>query len=168
MAKGLLDTAADAGLLPQYQKIVDSLQLDEVGSRILLAGKKLMYAKDMAPKLLDGLQDVEDAELPATIGRGVAGVIVMLQRRAKGTMPTDAMIKAATALLMEALDFLTKKGVVEASNAVISESLMSMTEVLLASLGVTKQAMGNLMTNAQSVMADPAKMDAYAKSRGGK
>ena len=167
MEKGLLGTVDDAAMQPELQKVVDLIEAQvknrDPFDRIVKAGKTVIYDPKISEQLLKGIEDSED--LPATIGTGIAGLVLKLRKDSRGSMPPDEMAQAATVILMEALDSLTKAGLVELSPDLISEATMAMMEPLLVALGVTKEKLATLMRNSQKVMGDPEMMAAYEGSK---
>lgn len=165
--KGLLGTMDDVALQPELQKIVDMVESQvenqEVFNRILTAGKKVMFDPKLSKKLMEGVADAKD--VPHTVGQGIAGIVMTLKKQSRGTMPEVEMAQAATVMLMEALDALTKVGLFELAPGAVDSATMAMSEALLGSLGVTKERMGALMGNVEGVMKDPEKMKAYEAHR---
>lgn len=163
MEKGLLGTMDDIELQPILQQAVDKIE-SEVKDRvaydkIVSAGKKFMVDPKASKQLVEGLKDAEDK--PKTIGQGIAGIVLLLRKQSRDTMPVEEMMRAASALLMEALDALSKAGVIELSPSVIDTATIALSEPLLASVGGTKERMKNLMGNVQGTLNDPEKLAAY-------
>ena len=163
MEKGLLGTMDDIELQPILQQAVDKIESEikdqDAYDKILSSGKKFMVDPKASRQLVEGLKDAEDK--PKTIGQGVAGIVLLLRKQSRGTMPDDEMARAASTLLMEALDALSKAGVIELSQNVIDTATIALSEPLLAATGNTKERMKNLMGNVQGVLDDPEKLAAY-------
>jgi hypothetical protein len=152
-------------LAPTFQKIVDSIKLDDPSQRIVTAGLRFMFDPKTHKMLIEGIEDADD---PLNmIGKGVAGIVVMMKKRAKGTMPPDGAVKASVVLLMHALDFAAKVDLIEESPEVINQSLQPMMEAMLSAEGITPDKMGALLSNVQSVVEDPAKFEAFQKANQG-
>jgi hypothetical protein len=163
MDKGLLDTAADVDLQPQLQQIVDMVEGKvknmDAFDRIVTAGKKTMFNPKIRKQLTDGLATAEN--IPLEVGQGVAGIIMTLRQQSRGTMPVEPMMQAATVILMEALDSLSKVGILELTPDTIGEATLAMAEALLGAIGVSKEKMATLMGNVKTVVEDPAKLESY-------
>jgi len=168
MEKGLVGMVDDAEMAPELQRIVDMVNAQvkkpDVVDRIVKAGKTAMFDPEMSKQLMQGVIDAEDK--PTIIGQGVAGLVMTLAKQSRGTMPHVEMAQAAQILLMEALDALIKAGVVEGSTELVDGATMAMMEPLTGAMGATKEKMGNLMSNTQSVLDDPQKMAAFEASQG--
>ena len=133
--------------------------------KIVMAGMKVMFSKDTHGQLLQGLQESE--EKLKTAVEGVIGLLGILFKESKNTMPVGPMILAGQSLLMEGLDFMEQGGMIEVTPDVLGEATQLYIETLLPKIGLTPDKMQALMSEAQGVMSDPEKMAQYKKSQGG-
>lgn len=133
--------------------------------KICLAGMKVMFSKETHGQLLQGLQESED-KLKTAI-EGVIGLLGILYKESRNTMPVGPMILAGQSLMMEALDFMEQGGMVEVTPDLLAEATQSYIETLLPKLGVTPDKMQALMSQTQGVMSDPQKMAQYKQTQGG-
>ncbi len=122
------------------------------------AGKKVMYdeqTREMAVQQLSAGSD------PESIGSAVAKLAIILLNQAKGTMPMEVLVPAATILLCEALQFLEDAGSVEVTPDLLDQCTMAMTSALLQALGATPEQIQGYIDKArggaqQSAPAQPA------------
>lgn len=133
--------------------------------KIVLAGMKVMFSKETHGPLMQGLQESED-KLKTAI-EGVIGLLGILYKESRNTMPVGPMILAGQSLMMEALDFMEQGGMVEVTPDMLAQATQSYIETLLPKLGVTPDRMQALMSQTQGVMSDPQKMAQYKQSQGG-
>lgn len=131
-----------AGVRESYQKIV-------------IAGMKFVLDKGdkgILAQLGQSKNVIED------VVKGAIGLVGILRRAAKGVMPADAMIPAAMTLMLEALDYAERVGLVKIDNSVIDQATHLFIETMLPRLGVTPQKLGQLTSQVHGVMQDPDKM----------
>ena len=133
--------------------------------KIVMAGMKVMFSKDTHGQLLEGLQESEDKMTSAV--EGVIGLLGILYKQSKNTMPIGPMMLAGQSLLMEALDFMEQGGMIEVTTDLLDDATEKYIETLLPKLGVTKEKMQEMMDQAQGFMSDPEKMAQYKQSQGG-
>lgn len=134
--------------------------------KIVLAGKKVMFSKDLNAKLVAGMQDVPDPV--QTLVDGVIGVLGLLFKESRNTMPVGPMILAGQSLLMEAMDFLEQAGMLEVTPDLISQVTKTYIETFLPKIGMDSNKMAGVLDKAQGVMNDPQKMAQYQASMGAK
>ena len=133
--------------------------------KIVMAGMKVMFSKDTHGQLLEGLQESEDKMTSAV--EGVIGLLGILYKQSRNTMPIGPMILAGQSLMMEALDFMEQGGMIEVTPELLGEATQKYIETLLPKLGVTPDKMEEMMSQAQGFMSDPQKMAQYKQSQGG-
>lgn len=131
-----------AGVRESYQKIV-------------IAGMK--YAMNGGEKsILAQLKDSEN--VLEDVVQGAIGLVGVLRRSAKGAMPVDAMIPAAMTLMLEALDYAERAGMIEIDKATIDQATQLFVETLLPKLGLTPEKLEEMTSRVHQVMQDPEKM----------
>jgi hypothetical protein len=133
--------------------------------KIVLAGMKVMFEdKQMHAQLMEGLQQSPDVK---TVVDGVIGILGILFKESRNTMPVGPMILAGQSLLMEALDFMEEGGMIEVTPDMLGEATQLYIETLLPMIGMTPEKMKAIMAKAQGVMSDPQKMAQFKQSQGG-
>lgn len=135
--------------------------------KILKAGVKVIYDRATFAKLTKGLAQsktpVED------IAKGVVGVLAMLAKKAKGTMPPTAAVCAGAALLIDALDFAEQAGLVKVDNETLAQAVTEFMEAVLPTVGLSSQRMQQVLQGVEETTRDPERMAAYQASlKGGK
>ena len=76
--------------------------------RIVLAGKKVMYSEQTHAIVAQTLQG--PGPLPKKLGEGIAGLMGMLAKEAKGALPAPLLIPAGMVLVAEGADFMRRAG----------------------------------------------------------
>jgi hypothetical protein len=81
---------------------------EDAYARIVAAGQKLMYSQDMR----DDLQKEVARDVPVAqkMAEGVVGLMLTMDKQAKGGLPMEALFPAALELLNEAAAILTESG----------------------------------------------------------
>lgn len=149
-------------------KIDGSVKPDQKDAyqRIVLAGKKVMFSKEMNAQLLAGLQDAED--VVGTTVDGVIGILGLLFKQSRNTMPAAPMVMAGQMLLLEALDFLEQAGMLEVTPDVLAQATQQYLNTMMPKIGLTPERMQNVLGKTQEVMSDPAKVAQLKQGMGGK
>lgn len=133
--------------------------------KIVLAGMKVMFEDDqMHAQLLQGLKEAPEVK---TVVDGIIGILGVLFQESRNTMPPGPMILAGQSLMMEALDFMEEGGMIEVTPDVLGEATQLYIETLLPKLGMTPEKMQAIMSKAQGVMSDPAKLAQFKQAQGG-
>lgn len=123
--------------------------------KIVIAGMKYALNKgdqSLFAQLHDSKDPVNDCV------KGAIGLVGILRRAAKGAMPADAMIPAAMTLMLEALDYAERAGLLKVDAAVVDQATQLLLNTLLPLLGITPQKLGQLTGQVHGAMQDPDKM----------
>lgn len=135
---GILEKA-DPRTVPAIQKIVK-------------AGKKVMYSEQSRTLFLDEMKNGAD---PEAIGAAVAKLMGLLSNQAKGTIQPDVLIKAATLLMCEGLQFLEDAGTVTVDADFLAASTKAMGSAVLQLLGASPEQLSGLLQG-KGAPAQPA------------
>lgn len=93
---------------PDVAALIPEGQEDAVG-RVVAAGLKIAYHPSMRQQLVESVQGEEP--VPVKLGDNVAGLMLLMQKRAKGGgIPPAVMLPAAMELLGEAAEMLSAAG----------------------------------------------------------
>ena len=146
----------DAKVKPQDKNAYD---------RIVLAGMKIMFDKSMNQTLLQGLQNAPDKI--AMAAEGIVGILGLLYKESRNTMPVTPMIMAGMSLLIEALAFMEEAGIVQVDPAALDKATQHYMDTLLPKLGINQQTMTNVLNKTQQTVQDPQKMAMIQQNMGG-
>jgi len=142
---------------------VDPKQKDAY-DRIVLAGMKVMFTKGTHEQLMQGLVDAPD-KLKTAVD-GVIGLVGVLFKESRNTMPVVPMIMAGITLLYEGLEFMEKAGMVQVDGDSLAKTTQYYLETLLPKLGMTPDKMQALLAQTKGVMQDPAKVAEFKQNAG--
>lgn len=84
-------------------------ELRDAYERVLVAGKKMMYAPETA-EAIQGIILDDQVPMANKLGEGVANLLVMMDNQGNGTIPKDALIPVGVALMFEAADYMFECG----------------------------------------------------------
>lgn len=123
--------------------------------KIVVAGMKAAMSggdKSILAQMRGSKDVVRDAV------EGAIGLVGTLRRAAKGVMPVDALIPAAMTLMLEALDYAERVGMITLGKDTIDQATQLFIETLLPRLGMTPQKLGQVTSQVHQVMQDPERM----------
>ena len=88
---------------------VMSPELRDAYERVLVAGKKMMYAPETA-EAIHGIILDDAVPMKNKLGEGIANLLVMMDNQGNGTIPKDVLIPAGVSLMFEAADYMFECG----------------------------------------------------------
>ncbi|MGC8534858.1 MAG: hypothetical protein ACP5QR_04920 [Rhizomicrobium sp.] len=131
--------------------------------RVVVAGMKVALQngpKGILASLRNSKNPVEDA------AKGAVGLCVMLYKESRGTMPLKAMIPAGVTLMLNALDFASKLGLVKITTQTVVQATHIYTNTLFQALGITPQMLQTAAQNIQGLTQDPVTMEKINRAAG--
>ena len=151
-------------LLKQAQtKIESGVQDRDAYNRIVQAGTKVIYDKATFTELSKEIRQAQD---PVTeIAEGMIGILGILYKQSRKTMPIPAMVMAGVSLLLDALDFAEQAGLVKIDKAQLNKATTHYLNSLLPKFGLTPDKIDATLGQLGGTIKDPAKM---AQIQGGK
>lgn len=130
--------------------------------KVVKAGTRVIYNKATFQKLTQGLAESENPV--EQIAKGIVGILNILARQSRGTMPPIAMLQGGVALLLDALDFAEQAGLVKVDNDVLSEAVTEYMEAVLPTVGLSSQKMQQVLQGVEETTRNPERMAAYQAS----
>lgn len=151
-------------LLKQAQtKIESGVQDRDAYNRIVQAGTKVIYDKATFTELSKAIRQAQD---PVTeIAEGMIGILGILYKQSRKTMPIPSMVMAGMSLLLDALDFAEQAGLVKIDKAQLNKATTHYLNSLLPKFGLTPDKIDATLGQLGGTIKDPAKM---AQIQGGK
>lgn len=150
-------------LLQQAQAAIESkisAKDQPIYNKILTAGMKLMFAKKTNAMFVDSIK--KDPDPQALITKGVVGLLGVLYKQARGKVASGPMITAGHAMLLEALDFAERAGLLTVDAATLDKATHDYIEQVMNALEDHRPgSVSGMMDKVQGVMGDPQKMAAY-------
>lgn len=118
-------------------------ELQEAYDRVVIAGMKVMFSKESHRAMLKELQ--REGPMDQRLGKGVAGLMLLLFKESNGTMPPAVIIPAGLKLMMEAVDFMRETGLGQPTNADIASGMQILISTILEKFGVAPDKMEQLL-----------------------
>jgi hypothetical protein len=112
-------------------------ELQDAYDRVVLAGMKMMFSKESHGAMLRSLQG--EGSLGEKLGKGIAGLMLIMVKESNATMPPAVIIPAGIALLMQAVDFMKKTGVAKPTNQDVGDGMEIMITTLMEKFGATPE-----------------------------
>lgn len=97
---------------------------------------------------------------------GAVNIVMLLEKQARGTMPKNAMIPAAMTLMLQALDFADKTGVLKVGVPELVKATHIFTNHLFKAFRITPQMLHTAAAKVHGVMQDPTKMELISRRAG--
>lgn len=150
-------------LLQQAQTTVEKTVKDRAAyDKIVAAGTKVIYDKETFSELIKGIETSNDPVLE--VADGIVGVLGVLYKQSRKTMPLTPMISAGMTLLIDALDFLEQAGMATIDKETLGKATTMYMNSLLSKMGLTPDKMEGMLSQVRATMEDPEKMKQF---RGG-
>jgi hypothetical protein len=118
-------------------------ELQEAYTRVVVAGMKVMFSKDSHKLMLKQLD--AGGPLGERLGKGIAGLMLILFKESKQTMPPQVIIPAGVELLMQAVDFLRQANLENPTNKDIGDGTQLMITLILQKFGVSPEKIQELV-----------------------
>jgi hypothetical protein len=109
-------------------------ELQEAYDRVVIAGMKVMFSEESHKMLLQFMES--EGTPPEKLGKGIAGLMLILFKESNETIPPQVIIPAAVQLLMRAADFAKKSGMEDINNEDIAGGIELMIAIILEKFGV--------------------------------
>tara|TARA_R110000868_G_C10878651_1_gene762771 strand:- start:184 stop:702 length:519 start_codon:yes stop_codon:yes gene_type:complete len=125
-------------------------------NKIVVAGMKIALDKGgegMLAQLAKSQSPLEDAV------HGAIGLCVLMRKQSRNTMPVQSMVPAGMTLLIHALDFLDKSGVMKIGQPEIVKATKMYANKILAAFGVDKKMIYTAAERLDKVASDPVNME---------
>jgi hypothetical protein len=118
-------------------------ELQEAYERVVIAGMKVMFSEESHRAMLKELE--RPGPMDQRLGKGVAGLMLLLFKESNGTMPPAVIVPAGVKLLMEAVDFMRQTGLGNPTNAEIGNGMQIMISIILEKFGVAPDKMEQML-----------------------
>lgn len=167
---GLINSTPQGKMNPLLQKTEQSIEAKinpkdkPAYQRIVLAGMKIAFDQSTHSSLVQGLAQSQDPVHDVAIG--VVGLLLIMNKQAKGTMPVPPMILAGMTLVLHGLDFLQQaKGMNIGPNEIDTATKLYV-QTISPKVGLSPQVMQDSTTKAQGAMQNQQFMAKYKQSQG--
>lgn len=135
-------------------------ELQEAYERVVIAGMKVMFSKDTHRIMLKEMQ--KEGPIADRLGKGVAGLMLLLFKESNQTMPPQVIIPAGIELMMQAVDFMRKTGMDKITNKDIGGAMQVLMNTIFEKFGVDPNRFEQMVNQ-----YDNRAVDAAAQKMGG-
>jgi hypothetical protein len=135
-------------------------ELQEAYERVVIAGMKVMFSKESHKLILKELQ--REGPMDQRLGKGIAGLMLLLVKESNNTIPPEVIIPAGMKLMMEAVDFMRETGLGQPTNAEIGGGMQIMISTILEKFGIAPDKMEQMLNqySNENIPAAPQQMGA--------
>lgn len=158
MANNKILQAAEANvekqLVPEIKD--DYLKIVVAGSKVAMQGGP----DGMLAKLKQSADPVKSC------AEGAVNLVMTMRGQSRGQMPVKALIPAATTLMLHALDFAGRTGIIKVDAALLDKATHIFTNRMFAALGITSEMLRKMGKRTHTVMQDPEQMETINRRAG--
>ena len=123
--------------------------------KIIVAG--MAAALDKGPNgILASLKQSKDPISDAA--KGAVALVQVLRKDAKGVMPMKAFVPASNILMLRALDFADRGGIVKVGNEELVRATHIWTDTIFGQMGVTKEGLARVGEKVYALTQSPEAM----------
>lgn len=131
--------------------------------RIVVAGMKI--GLDKGPdSILASLAKSKDPINDAAVG--AINLCLLMRKQSRGTMPVQAMVPAAMSLMLHALDFADKAGIVKVGEPELIRASRIFINHIFKQFNITGQMLQTVSAKIRGVMSNPANVEKMKQSVG--
>lgn len=149
------EAALESNLMPEVKE--DYMKIVVAGMRAALHGGTEGLLADRLRRSKDPLGD---------IAKGAVNLVMALSHQSKGVMPMKAMGPASMTLMLQALDFADKAGVIKVGAAELVKATHIWANRLMTALHITPAMLNKAAGMAHGVMNDPTQVEAIKRRAG--
>jgi hypothetical protein len=145
-------------LLEQTEQKIESALTPENRAnylKVVVAGMHI--ALDKGP---DGIMAslAKSKDPIADAAKGAVGLALIMRKEARGVMPLKALVPAAMTLLLKALDFADRSGIVKIGQPELVRATHIFTDTIFARFGISKAGLANAAQKVHALTQDPQAM----------
>lgn len=97
---------------------------------------------------------------------GAVNLVLMLREQSRGTMPEKAMVPASMTLMLQALEFADKAGIIKVGAEELNKATRIWANHIMKRSGVTPAMLARAGSKVEGIMNDPTSMEALARRAG--
>lgn len=152
-------------LMATEQKIESSLLEDTRAAydKIIVAGMKVGLA-DGREGILAGLVKSKDPLKDSA--RGAINIVLLLRKQSRDTMPAKAIPPAAMTLMLQALDFADRAGIVKIGPKQLTQATRHFTNYIFECFKITLPMLQKMGVRTNQLMNDPTSMEKIGRRAG--
>jgi hypothetical protein len=97
---------------------------------------------------------------------GAINLCLLLRKQSRDTMPLKAMVPAAMTLMLKALDFAEKNGMVKIGTAELVQASHLFADTMFQRMGVSPQMLKTAASRVHTITQDPAQLEQIKREAG--
>lgn len=132
-------------------------------NKLVVAGLKVALAngpKSYLAQLKNSKDPVNDSAV------GAVNLVFLLNKQAHGTAPIQAMVPAATTLMLHALDFVDRTGMMKIGAQEVATATKKLADTVFKNKGITPQMLHKGSESVSKVIKDPGHLEAMKRKAG--
>lgn len=118
-------------------------ELQNAYERVVIAGMKLMFSKETHKLMLKEFE--RKGPIAERLGKGIAGLMIILFNQSNKSIPPQVIIPAGTNLLMQAVQFMRATKLENINNKDVGDALDVFIRTILKAFGVSTDKLTSLM-----------------------
>lgn len=131
--------------------------------KVVVAG--LRVGLDGGPdSIIASIRQSKDPVKDAAIG--AVNLVMMLRKQSRDTMPAQALVPGATTLMLNALDFAERLGLLKVTRSELARATHILGNYVMRLFGVTTQNFTAAAGRVQGIVQDPTAMELLARRAG--
>lgn len=131
--------------------------------RIVVAGQKV--GLDGGPNSI--LASLKDSKNPLQdCAMGAINLCLLMRKQSRGTMPLKAMVPAATTLMLQALDFADRAGILKVGNPELVRATRILTNLIFQKFNISSQMLHTAASKVHAITQDPIQMEKINREAG--
>jgi hypothetical protein len=153
-------------VLEQAEQKIESNLLPAVRAnymKVVVAGMKVGLAKG-PHGILASLRQSKDPVNDCA--KGAVNLAFLLRKQTRGTMPIQALVPGAMTLMLHALDFVDKIGIMKIGTPQLVEATHTFTNMMFRNLGISADMLKTAHDNVAKAVKDPAHLEAMKRKAG--
>ena len=125
--------------------------------KIVIAGLKVLFSKELNGELFNNLRQSKNPAI--STAEGIIGLLGILYKQSRNTMPVGPMVTAGMTLILNSLDFAEQAGIIKVDNEMIDLATEHYLESLLPKIGVTPEQLQQVLGKLGQMSQDPSIME---------
>lgn len=144
----------EAGLTPQNRADYE---------RVVVAGMKMALSGGV-DSIIAGLKDSSDPV--SDCATGAVNIVLYLRQQSRDTMPPQALVPAAMTLMLNALEFANRAGIIKVGRDDLVRGTRLFTNRIMQAFKVDSKRLAAMGQAVDRIASDPAQMDLLARRAG--
>lgn len=146
-------------------KIESSLTPENKNNYLKIVNAGMAAALKGGPNGIMGSLAKSKSPIPDCVN-GSINLCLLMRKQSRGTMPLKAMVPAAMTLLLHALDFADKAGIVKIGQPELVQATKMFADAMFQRFGISKNMLHTAATKVHAMTQDPGQMEKIKRAAG--